>query len=127
MEIAQERLARLALLAKKAWPSSDEPRVTIGMARDACVEDDALGLYASVSCHPRALDALEAALLVLAGEVPPWVEQLAQSWLDEADRIPKYEKYDHSVKHVKAAVLVGERCYRTLANKLLAAAKAGAR
>lgn len=57
-----------------------------------------------------------------------WVERLAQAWLEEADRIPKYEKYDHSVKHVKAAVLVGERCYRTLRQELLdAAAKAGAR
>jgi hypothetical protein len=43
---------------------------------------------------------------------------LAAEWFAEADRIPKYEKYDHSIPHVKAAVITGERIYRRLASDL---------
>lgn len=57
-----ERIARLTELARRVWPQADVERFgdgTMVIVRSAPM----------LACdHPRALDALEAALLVLAGE-----------------------------------------------------------
>jgi len=58
------RIARLTLLARRVWPDT---RV-IAWPEHIYVEDETPVQRASVFGHPRALDALEAALLVLAGE-----------------------------------------------------------
>jgi hypothetical protein len=125
-ESADERTARLTELAQRVYLTDEHhlPGVyTLG--RGAAVLTD--GQHNMMMFEgPRALDAIEAALRVLAGEPPSWATELAEEWLAEAKRIPKYEKYDQSIPYVRAAVLTGERCYRSLALQLLEAAKGGA-
>lgn len=129
-EHPDERIKRLTLLAQKVWPDRDaEVCIATGDdEHDACVVLDGEADWTQMLgiTHPRALDALEAALCVLASKPPRWATELAEEWLAEAKRIPKYEKYDQSIPHVRAAVLTGERCYRSLALQLLEAAKGGA-
>lgn len=106
----EERLKQLTELAQRVWPDLEKPKVDAideSGAFRAGLEDDGMD-YIHIHPHPRALDALEAALLVLAGErptvnewaarlaadsvaageaeygrphaPPAWVEQLAQEW-----------------------------------------------
>lgn len=65
---SSERLERLTNLASSAFGRSCK----VSVLEDLCVEvvDDSEWLLASIATHPRALDALEAALLVLAGKAP---------------------------------------------------------
>lgn len=68
----EARLARLTELARRVWPELERPHVwaptEVGTAIPGCALDDEGLEYIHVHPHPRALDALEAALLVLADE-----------------------------------------------------------
>jgi uncharacterized protein YoaH (UPF0181 family) len=82
----EARIERLTELARRVWPMLINVRVVRDpIGHEAAVLHDVLGGGHSLSpqvlriSHPRALEALEAALLVLAGE-PPGVEQLAEEW-----------------------------------------------
>ncbi len=61
-----ERIARLTELAKKVWPDAEVDADAKGA--QAFVGTSAEWGFAVKIAHPRALDALEAALLVLSGE-----------------------------------------------------------
>jgi hypothetical protein len=67
------RIARLTELARKVWPGIDAAVLCASSGASAGVYSRAQSenLVLMVLAHPRALDALEAALLVLAGEVSP--------------------------------------------------------
>lgn len=99
-----ERIARLTQLARRVWPG--QLGVRIEQSPDGgwrVLSDDWLLL--AVRARPRALDALEAALLVLQSEHPvelqrvltdgfcgpAWVEQLAADWEQRADRLERFE------------------------------------
>lgn len=66
-----ERIASMTELARRVWPGP-EPAVQVAISRnEASVEQpghEDSGPLATI-IHPRALDALEAALLVLAGDL----------------------------------------------------------
>jgi hypothetical protein len=108
------RIQRLTELARKVWPELEHPSIEgplESIASGATLHDDGLE-YLHVHPHPHALDALEAALCVLAGEEPmpvSWVqyrdavdrtmrleerlgalEQLASDW----ERYAKFERGD---------------------------------
>jgi len=76
-----ERIERLTELSRRVWPDAeieaDRNQAHVGTSAE-------WGFAVSIK-HPRALEALEAALLVLAGEPSPWVEQLASEWEVDAD------------------------------------------
>lgn len=84
----EARIARLTELARRVWPeavagfTSDSSNYSVPTAY---VESTRNGSTEISIDHPRALDALEAALLVLADETPAWVEQLAKEWECAAD------------------------------------------
>jgi hypothetical protein len=66
------RIAMLTELARKAWPDHSRVQVEHFPGRFALVNaDGVIGLLAEIAQHPRALDALEAMLRVLADEPPP--------------------------------------------------------
>lgn len=84
----EARIARLTELAQRVWPDLLDVRVYADATHASVTfvyspTTRAKGL--SIEGHPRALDALEAALLVLAGDTPAWVEQLAGKWESDAD------------------------------------------
>ncbi len=65
----EARVKRLTELARRVWVDTSVTCVDGDvMACDAATYD---GEYIRIARHPRAFDALEAALLVLAGEPPP--------------------------------------------------------
>jgi hypothetical protein len=75
----EDRLARLTELARKAWPHND-------IAIDSCgdfvrVTDpkDVTDPTLAQLDHPHALDALEAALCMLAYDPPQWAVEFAES------------------------------------------------
>lgn len=113
----EARIARLTQLARRVWPRRDPEAVehewhdgfpgfeVLSGDHDLMANDeDSNTVLAFVQSHPRALDALEAALLVLAGDdtrlqlnrlqeqvrdvladelarrTPAWVERLARRW-----------------------------------------------
>jgi hypothetical protein len=105
-----ERIVRLTELARRVWP--DEPRLVVdhepeylsATVLDRPWHDPDTSALLKVERHPCALDALEAALLVLAagGRITPqvqaahdalvgdslaWVEQLATQWERESDEL----------------------------------------
>lgn len=76
----EARLKRLTELARRVWPEAEVgPDYGIGGKQRGYSVKASMAAYSDglTAWHPRALDALEAALLVLAGEPPTWVEQLA--------------------------------------------------
>jgi len=104
-----ERLARLTELARRLVHGASIQYGDTNIAGDPSFEvfDVADDIVLRIPAHPRALDALEAALLVLADDVavdddaarlaqaaaafvrltrgaPAWVEQLAAEWEDDA-------------------------------------------
>lgn len=82
-----ERIQRLTELARRVWP--DELVIEIITdAEGVSVESDRC-ILCTVEQHERALDALEAALLVLAGEPAAWAEKLADEWYASAKKIPE--------------------------------------
>jgi hypothetical protein len=115
-ETHQQRLARLTELARKVWPDCDLSiqlrgihDVVNGDAWDVVEEGDDDSV-----CYMRAetIDALEAALCVLAGEVPQWAVALAERWLDNASK-------DYVIREGDDA------CFEECARELLEAAKGG--
>jgi hypothetical protein len=83
-----ERIARLVELARRVWPELERSRVWTSEGCCAELELDDEGLtYIHIHPHPRALDALEAALLVLAGEPPAWADELAREWEADAKQL----------------------------------------
>ncbi len=92
-ETHKQRLQRLTELARKVWPDRNvtaqlgEGPDEIGAGVLSDVDDDWAQVVV-VESHPRALDALEAALCALAGEPPRWLcEVLPQAVRD--DRISR--------------------------------------
>jgi len=105
-----ERIARLTDLARRVWPDAD-----VGVSADAYAglvvnHRPHANLDLALVKHPRSLDALEAALLVLNGQVSDalvglagetvlaieakyrarafaWVEELAAEWEARAARM----------------------------------------
>ena len=106
----EARIARLTELARKAWPRADAERMHVFASQSAAVGDETEELL-FVGIHPRALDALEAALCVLAGEPPTWARELAEEWRSAASQ---YQFRDYWAHHKRAL----EWC----AEELLAAA-----
>jgi hypothetical protein len=74
------RIQRLTALAQKAWPDASEVRVQTSPDGHAQVVAFR-GTGVAYLGHPRALDALEAALLVLDGQL------LAEPWKAEMFRV----------------------------------------
>lgn len=70
----EERIARLTELAREVWPQESVPVDVVSSAAGARVIHDSPGNHHPLSlafiAHPRALDALEAALLVLSEKGP---------------------------------------------------------
>lgn len=64
-----ERLARLTDLAQRVWPGADPLIVDTGKAAGVHERGGQERMLAMVLAHPRSLDALEAALLVLSGDL----------------------------------------------------------
>lgn len=64
-----ERLTRLTELARETWPGADPLIVDTGKAAGVHERGGQERMLAMVLGHPRALDALEAALLVLSGDL----------------------------------------------------------
>lgn len=62
------QIARLTELAQKVFEARRFGRVMVLTDGGVDVVTEAGGLLAGIATHPRALDALEAALLVMAGE-----------------------------------------------------------
>ena len=98
----EARIERLTQLARRVWPNAH-----VAQCGDAVVVDaDYEPRFPLQVHHPRALDALEAALLVLSMErpdsarhvystaPPAWVEQLAERWDRAAEAC--VEKLSHS-------------------------------
>lgn len=92
-ETHEQRIARLTELARKVWPGRDV-MVSQGFGDEdelvgASVTVDPLGEWEQVlACgHPLALDALEAALCVLASEPPQWAVELSERLRAEALRM----------------------------------------
>jgi hypothetical protein len=90
--MSDERIERLTELARRI-ALAEEPDVrpelhTVEVERlgDTYTASALLGRV-RIEGHPRALDALEAALLVLAGEPPAWVAKLCAQWEYEADAL----------------------------------------
>jgi len=91
----EARIERLTQLARRVWPSQDATVRWDPMYDVAAVINDRSTILLELQ-HPRALDMLEAALLVGAGEAPlvaagqgamcklaeppAWVEKLASEW-----------------------------------------------
>jgi hypothetical protein len=138
-----ERITRLAELARRVWP--DKPRLAVKLHADsasATVQDgpkdggwiDSLLL---VEDHPRALDMLEAALLVGAGDAPlvaagqgamsklaepAWVEPLAAAW--EAESLRLGDRYEQRYTDDAREEKLGEAyAYDTCAEQLRERAK----
>lgn len=124
-----ERIARLTKLARRVWPGlemkiehSDRVSTVWSMSCDYPGE---MVLHVTMREHPRALDALETALLALAGETPQphWVDELWGRWTAwamqhesmQARRDPETESLH------EGAVLAYRRC----ASELRARAKEG--
>lgn len=110
------QMARLVELARRVAlaeePDVNLDSVTVEMTNHAFGDNSAWALDGRflIQRHPRALDALEAALCVLAGEPQQWVVELAEEW--------RKRGYDgNAVREV----------YGWAADELLAAAKGGAR
>lgn len=122
-----ERIARITELARRI-ALAEEPDVrpelhTVEVERlgNTCTASALLGRV-RIEGHPRALDALEAALLVLAEEPPPlhWVEPLASSWEARA-RNAANDTLSHFGAHDVAAVgaaRTGEHVARACAEEL---------
>ena len=91
-----ERIARLIELARRVWPDAAKGGIAYdadnnfkpGEVTLAAHQPEWTPLVTLYCNHPRALDALEKALLVLAGEPPAWVEQLCKQWEREAMEPP---------------------------------------
>lgn len=84
-ETHEQRIARLTELARKVWPTVSNLCVVGGSDSAGAFESgdqQARALALILAANPRALDALEAALCVLADEVPQWVSERA----DELER-----------------------------------------
>lgn len=64
----EARIARLTEIARRVWQHSEEQPVTVECGLGACVRSGSRTALDVVATHDRALDALEAALLVLADE-----------------------------------------------------------
>jgi hypothetical protein len=81
------RLKRLIELARQVWPELERPFIwtdeSVGDVMAAAELDDEGIQYIHVHPHPRALDALEAALLVLTGEVKGWIRPLGCGFVAE--------------------------------------------
>lgn len=111
----EQRLVHLQELADKAWPNGhSNPQLLIGPnhAMVWCVDNDLCLLNAGN------IDRLDAALCLLAGEIPTWVSELATEW--EGD-LATYPDFDQRAEAARIAV-------RLCAKELRAAAtKAGAR
>lgn len=127
-ELHAERIERLTQLAREVWPDRDEQMVIHEITGAAMIayrsrfpcstvdgsEGERIVSYHTRIDHPRALDALEAALLALVGDntraqlarleervrdvlqtelarrdgaLPAWVEQLAREWEKLADGV----------------------------------------
>jgi hypothetical protein len=112
------RLQRLTELARKVWPDGEADARASADPNEcaACVvlhPDGEWQQALAIMQHPRALDALEAALCVLAGEPPPWAVELHKKWRAMANPMDRY-----GLKSVPAA-----QCLRDCADELLLVAK----
>lgn len=65
----EARIARLTELARRVWPDERSAEIRQPVGKAMCFGGSGYQLV-GIGSHPRALDALEAALLVLAGETP---------------------------------------------------------
>lgn len=132
--VDEARRARLLELARKAWGDVVVDNVLVLVDGSAEVVTQAGFLKLSVDAHPRAVDALEAALLVLNGtrihvmvpptrgyvswhvqdEPPAWVEQLAREWEQTAanwrDNHEHYEGEEECEPSCNAEAKQVERC-----------------
>ena len=82
----EERIARLTALARRVWDNEEEANPVVSLGLRGCdphaayVVNDTGVVLTIAAPNDRALDALEAALLVLVGEPPAWIEKLANEW-----------------------------------------------
>lgn len=90
-----ERIARLMELARKVWPEGGEDFACeveydgIGYS----IQDEAGFTVLLVRNHPLALDALEAALLVLAQEPSPAVKERHAKLVAVADKLNSLRRW----------------------------------
>lgn len=115
------RIQRINQLARRVWAEQDQPHFSekgghVGI----------LGAYdmplLTMPLRSRSVEALEAALCVLAGDTPSWVAELATTWRGEAYALVVDGEMDAN------SVAVSQGLADEYARELLeAAAKAGAR
>lgn len=106
----QARLARLTELAREAWSTLQDVRVYADWRGHASVTypDSPVTRQRLISfeAHPRALDALEAALLVLADEarIPLTADQVTRDALEKlAEEWEARHRIDHGTSYMKCA------------------------
>lgn len=75
MRETNERIERFTALARRAWPAK-EIEVVAHDPTYAFVDHSGEGFLVDIGPHPLALDALQAALCVLAGEPTPMEARL---------------------------------------------------
>jgi hypothetical protein len=116
-----DRIARFTELARRAYPFAENPAsvtVTSGLEGadpfTAIVWVDGEVAIDIDAGSVHALDALEAALLVLAREPPTWARELAEKWRTTGRQ---FEPSEHAT--VSAQAMIVKLC----ADELLAAAK----
>jgi hypothetical protein len=83
------RIAKLTEMARRVWPDREVMCEAHGgglFTMEVLRSTDDTHDLDFAAYHPRALDALEAALCALAGEPPPWAVRLAEQWRNEAHR-----------------------------------------
>jgi len=88
----EDRIARLTELARKVWPDAQLEEAWSGFCWLDIVGSSDRSYVRFWTEHPRALDALETALCVLAGEPPQWALELAEQWRAQADYPDREDK-----------------------------------
>lgn len=115
------RIARINDLASRVWAPQDEPHFSENDGRVAI-----LGVYGmtlmAMPLRSHSVEALEAALCVLAGDVPSWVADLAKRWSNEAYELVEDDQL--TANDIAVSRALADEYVREL---LEAAAKAGAR
>ena len=145
-----DRIKRLTELAKRAWPNENVSVTATAHSAGVHRIEGNEAMVAMVLAHPRSLEALEAALLVLAGDdtrmelgrlrervrdvlaeelakrkaTPAWVESLAAQWEQEARSVREIAKHcEHADEDGQLHLIWVAEAYDKRAVELRQAAK----
>lgn len=103
--MSDERIERLTELARGVWPDIGLVVASTGQAAGVHERGGEERMLAMLLCHPRALDALEAALLVLAGDSDFYKRNYEQA---EEECTRERERADNAEAREKRMIELGE-------------------